>query len=157
MKKSLLFVCALAMLAGVAFWAYRVNYTTQDSMNRVASLHAQIAREREALSVLRAEWAYLNAPDRLRRLADAHFEELGLIPISPAHFESPEKIAYPPHRITVVADGIEYTVSILDHVKLGVPLPAPRPGDETAIEIQPDDEVVTVAEAVAKVVAGESR
>lgn len=128
MKRSLLFVFALTILSGVAFWAYRVNYTTQDSMDRVAALHAQIAREREMLAILRAEWAHLNAPDRLRRLAEAHFDLLGLIPLSPAHFENPEKIAYPPHRVTVVADGVEYTVAILDYIKLGVPMPLPRPG-----------------------------
>lgn len=130
MKKTLLFLFALAIVSGVAFWAYRVNYATQDAMSRVAALHAEIAREREALAVLRAEWAYLNAPDRLRRLADAHFDELGLIPIAPGHFEDPAKIAFPPRRITVVADGVEHIVSILDHEKLGVPAPTPRPGDE---------------------------
>ncbi len=152
MKKSLLFIFALSILAGVAFWAYRVNYTTQDSMDRVASLHDQIAREREALAVLRAEWAYLNAPDRLRRLVEAHFDQLGLIPLTPAHFETSEKIAYPPHRITVIADGVEYVVAVLDHVKLGVPLPTPRPGDEAPVEAllatRPETTDVAAAEAV---------
>src|SRR5690606_6275561 len=60
-----LYLSAIVLVAVCATWAYRVNYATQEAMNRVADLRAAIALEREALGVLRAEWAYLNRPDRL--------------------------------------------------------------------------------------------
>jgi hypothetical protein len=62
MKRGLLFISALTILGGVAFWAYRVDYTLQRKESRVAALHRQIAQERDALAVLRAERDYLNAP-----------------------------------------------------------------------------------------------
>ena len=77
---------AAAVVAAVAFWAYKVNYAAQAALERVADLRAEIAREREAIRVLEAEWAWLNAPDRLRALLDAHGAELGLAPMEGGRF-----------------------------------------------------------------------
>lgn len=90
-----LFLAALAAIVIVATWAYRVNYDVQDALRRVTELRSQIAREREAISVQRAEWAYLNRPERLRELADLHFKTLQLMPLLPDHFAEPEAVSYP--------------------------------------------------------------
>lgn len=94
--RSLLYVGAGFAVLGLAFWAYRENYATQAALNRVAELEAKISRQREALSVLRAEWAYLNRPDRLRDLVDLNFDRLGLLPFLPDQFAALEQVAYPP-------------------------------------------------------------
>ncbi len=101
--KSGLYVFAIAAIIVVATWAYRVNYDVQDALGRVASLRGEIAHEREALGVLRAEWAYLNRPARLRELADLNFKELQLMPLLPEHFAAPESAAYPvsPEALTI--------------------------------------------------------
>ena len=88
---------AMAFLAVIAlgFWAYRENYATQAALNEVEALQRQIVGLREALSVQRAEWAYLNRPDRLRDLATVNFDRLGLLPMEPHQFGNAADVAYP--------------------------------------------------------------
>jgi hypothetical protein len=93
--RGLLYVLALGLVAAVAVWAYRVNYRTLAALERVEDLRAEIAAEHEALDILRVEWAYLNAPARLSRLAAAHLPQLGLIALSPEHFADSAMVAYP--------------------------------------------------------------
>lgn len=95
MKTFLSIVAALAVM-GLAFWAYRENYATKAALDDVARLEQEIGRAREALSVLNAEWAYLNRPDRLRDLAELNFERLHLMPLRPEQFGSVGQVAYPP-------------------------------------------------------------
>lgn len=94
--RGVLYLSAIALVAVCATWAYRVNYATQAALARVADLRAAIALEREALGVLRAEWAYLNRPDRLSALVELHREALELAPLTPEQFVHVEMIAFPP-------------------------------------------------------------
>jgi hypothetical protein len=93
--RSLLYVTTFLGMIGLAFWAYHENYKTQAALGEVAQLQRDIGASRERLSVLRAEWAYQNRPDRLRDLADINFERLGLLPLRPEHFGRVDQVAYP--------------------------------------------------------------
>lgn len=93
--RTLLYISASAVLVVFAYWAYNVNYETQQAVARVETLRGDIATEREAISVLRAEWAYLNRPDRLRELAETHFVALGLMPMNAEHFGETKLVAFP--------------------------------------------------------------
>ena len=91
-----MFYLIVAMgLMGLAFWAYRENYRTQDAISRMEAVQNDIAGLRERLVVLRAEWAYLNRPSRLRELVVLNEEKLGLVPLTAGHFIPTSKIAYP--------------------------------------------------------------
>ncbi|MEP5154168.1 cell division protein FtsL [Planktotalea sp.] len=94
--RSLLYVITALAVIGLAFWAYRENYQTQAEIARVEKINRQIGNARDRLTVLRAEWAYLNRPDRLRDLADVNFERLGLLPLRPDQFGKVDQIAFPP-------------------------------------------------------------
>ena len=88
-------VFGVAMVLGLAVWAYQQNYATQDELRRIDSLNQQIAVNRERLAVLRAEWAYLNRPDRLRDLAQMNFDRLRLLPLNRASFGTVRGLPYP--------------------------------------------------------------
>jgi hypothetical protein len=100
--RPVLYVLAFLGLIALGFWAYRENYTTQASLREVRALQAEIADLREALSVQRAEWAYLNRPDRLRELVGLNFDRLMLLPMEPAQFGAAEQVAYPVPEIPAI-------------------------------------------------------
>lgn len=85
---------AIGVLA-LAFWAYHVNYDTQDRVDTLRDLNREISSLNEGLSVLNAEWAYLNRPKRLRELVNLNFGALQLLPMTPEQFGSVGQIAYP--------------------------------------------------------------
>lgn len=93
--RILIRVLTVIAVIGLGFWAYRENYRTQAALSDVRKLQSEIAGLRETLSVLKAEWAYLNRPDRLRELADINFDRLQLLPLVPEQFGAVEQVAYP--------------------------------------------------------------
>ncbi|WP_146587502.1 cell division protein FtsL [Puniceibacterium confluentis] len=105
--RSLLYVTTFLGMIGLAFWAYHENYKTQAALGKVEQLQREIGAARERLSVLRAEWAYQNRPDRLRDLADINFERLGLLPLRPGHFGRVDQIAYPAEPELPITDPVD--------------------------------------------------
>ncbi len=87
-------IFALAVI-GLGYWAYHQSIQTKAAIDQVETLQRHIGRDRERLAVLRAEWAYLNRPDRLRELADLNFEALGLMPMTPDQFGEIDEIIRP--------------------------------------------------------------
>lgn len=94
--RPVLYVVTFLSVMGLAFWAYRENYATQEALKEVSALNREIAALRESLSVQRAEWAYLNRPDRLRELAALNFDRLGLLPLEATQFGSADQVPFPP-------------------------------------------------------------
>ena len=94
MRSFFLILAALAVM-GLAFWAYRENYRTQAELAELRDMQTEVGELRESLSVLNAEWAYLNRPDRLRALADINFPRLGLLPLQPEQFGEVAQVTYP--------------------------------------------------------------
>lgn len=94
--RSFFIVLSAAMVIGLAFWAYRENYQTQSAQARSVEAQRKIAEARQRLRVLKAEWAYLNRPERLRDLAEINFDRLGLLPLQPYQFGKIDQVSYPP-------------------------------------------------------------
>ncbi len=93
--RSLLYLCTALAVIALAAWAYRENHLTQQAMNERRALEREIVLLDETISIQRAEWAYLNRPDRLRHLVDLNFADLRLVPITGAHFGEIGQIVYP--------------------------------------------------------------
>jgi len=84
--RTFFYLFSSCLLLMSAYWAYSVNYTTRTAEARVALIENQIIQETDKIEVLRAEWAYLNRPERLTRLAEANFEMLKLVPVRADHY-----------------------------------------------------------------------
>lgn len=105
--RGLFYVLTAFAVIGLAFWAYQENYKTQSSIAEVRELHREIGAAHERLGMLRAEWAYLNRPDRLADLADLNFDRLGLLPLMPDAFGAVDQIIYPLPPILPITNPIE--------------------------------------------------
>lgn len=70
---------AILVVMGFAWWAYGESYRTRMVREEVERLEDRIAATREQIASLRAEWAYLNRPERLKILAELNFPFLGLV------------------------------------------------------------------------------
>lgn len=77
--RATLFCICLAVAVG--FGLFHVKYKVQALEEELVRLNRQIVHEQEQLHVLRAEWAYLNRPERLEDL-NGRFLRLG--PATPA-------------------------------------------------------------------------
>ena len=109
--RSLLYVMTAFAVMGLAFWAYRENYRTQAELNEARALQSEIAELREKLGVLKAEWAYLNRPDRLRELADINFGRLGLLPLEPRQFGDVREVGYPGLTLLPITASVDARAS----------------------------------------------
>ena len=93
--RGVLYTLSIILVVALAFWAYDEGYETRATERAVAQLKREIGQRHQELSMLNAEWAYLNRPDRLAALAEMNFETLGLMPLSAEHFATIDQVAYP--------------------------------------------------------------
>lgn len=105
--KSLLYVLTALGVLGLAFWAYRENYATQQVLKHTQRLQREIGEAKVRLSVLNAEWAYLNRPGRLRELAEINFDRLGLLPLRPDQFGSIDEVGFPAEPLLPITDPVD--------------------------------------------------
>ncbi|HET7849045.1 MAG TPA: hypothetical protein VFL51_08285 [Pseudolabrys sp.] len=81
----LLNVLVIVSLIFAAAFVYKIKFDSTLQIERVAKLHGQIRRERDAIATLRAEWSRLDNPARIQALAERH---LTLKPVSPTQFDT---------------------------------------------------------------------
>lgn len=110
--RHILFVLTALAVIGLGFWAYRENYETQASLREVERLQREMGRMREELAILKAEWAYLNRPERLRELADLNYDRLGLMPFMPEQFGRVDQVAFPPEESLEISNAIDVSGQI---------------------------------------------
>lgn len=70
----LLHLIAICLLVGSAGYVYSIKYETLYYAEQLAKLKHKIQREREAIAVVKAEWAMLNRPERLQRMVEQHLD-----------------------------------------------------------------------------------
>ncbi|MFM7415433.1 MAG: hypothetical protein ACKO51_06555 [Alphaproteobacteria bacterium] len=74
---------SLIAAAGAGLYLYQVKHSVSMLDRELRDVNRQTEVVRERTQILRAEWALLNEPDRLRQVAQRH---LALEPMAPAQF-----------------------------------------------------------------------
>jgi hypothetical protein len=74
----------IGALVFAAAYVYRIKMESTERTERVLRLRAEIREQRDAIAVLRAEWAKLDAPLRLQGLAERH---LALKPLNANQYD----------------------------------------------------------------------
>lgn len=80
--RLVLLVISFALCIISAVWAYQMNYDTRAKKKQIVNINKKISYTLNRIELLKAEWAFLNSPDRLSKLVDQNFKVLGLIPIT---------------------------------------------------------------------------
>lgn len=81
----LLNILVIGALIVAASFVYKIKFVSTLQAERVAKVRGELRRERNEIAVLRAEWGKLDAPSRVKGLADRH---LDLRPVEPTQFNN---------------------------------------------------------------------
>lgn len=79
---TILFVAIAGLLS---FALFSVKYQVADLEGQLNDINRSIARDHQAIHVLKAEWSFLNDPQRLRDLVRKY---LTLVPVEGAQIET---------------------------------------------------------------------
>ena len=64
----------VTVIVVASFMLYRVKYEVQSLKAQIVVVSLEMEQEKELLHVEAAEWAYLNRPDNLKKLADKYLK-----------------------------------------------------------------------------------
>lgn len=112
-------VLCLLLAVGLAVVLLTLKHQVQQLDDQLGSLNREIASEQQTIQVLKAEFAYLTQPDRLRKLAT---QFLSLEPVEPrqlATFANVDAVlASLPQSASVSAKGSKQTAGTRTTVQL---------------------------------------
>ena len=94
----------LLVIGGLVFaaaYVYQIKMDSTARTERVLRLRAEIREQREAIAVLRAEWAKLDAPLRLQGLAERH---LPLKPLTATQYDALKNLPERPPKLVKPGD-----------------------------------------------------
>jgi cell division protein FtsL len=115
-------IVVVLVLVGSAVYAYSIKYQTILRAEQITKMKHEVKAERDAIAMLRAEWAYLTRPERIQELADKH---LDLQPLSVGQIVSAQSLPEKPERIDSIGRK-------LDALGLGGAATTPGSGGEPA-------------------------
>jgi hypothetical protein len=82
----------IGALVFAAAYVYRIKMESTARVERVLKLRAEIREQRDAIAVLRSEWAKLDAPLRLQGLSERH------LPLKPLNANQYDQLKNLPER-----------------------------------------------------------
>jgi hypothetical protein len=102
---------SVAALVGV----YALKYSVEETASAKAALEHTIARQESDLSMLKADWAYLNQPSHIAPIVERHVADLNLQPLKASQIGSFDLIPMRPP-----APDAEGLTELLESLEAGV-------------------------------------
>src|SRR6185295_7263076 len=113
----------IATLVLVCFGLYNGVYAAKARERELQRLNAEIAKEGETIRALKAEWSFLNQPDRLQALARKH---LALAPTNPNQIVVMASLPVRGEAWTGQAPIVDFN-DLPRRAEPTVPMPRPKP------------------------------
>ncbi|MCX8996472.1 hypothetical protein NOF55_05065 [Rhizobiaceae bacterium BDR2-2] len=127
----------IGMMVVAATITYQIKHRADEKLQEVRRLQAEIKLERDTIELLKADWALLSQPNRLRKLVEAYNDELKLEPTQPTQLARPSELpmlrsqAPQPEVAEGAAGGEGRPNSVFGTVIGGIAIPALRPDTMT--------------------------
>jgi cell division protein FtsL len=99
-----LHVLAIGAVIASAAYVYGVKYQTIYASEQIVKTRHLIARERDAINVLRAEYAHLVRPDRLQALAD---KQIDMQPLALTQIVKADDLPEPAAKVDSIGRKLE--------------------------------------------------
>jgi len=115
---DLLLIGAMAAAATVT---YQIKHHTDNKLEEVHRLEAEIKLEKDTIDLLKADWALLTQPNRLERLLKVYGAELQLEPTQPEQLARPVELPMPRDQLPKpeVAEGEQSKDPVSDLITTG--------------------------------------
>lgn len=104
----ILMLTSLAALIAV----YALKYATVDAANANLAMKTKIEEQKTELSLLKADWAYINQPGYIAPIIERHAEDLQMAMIGPEQFISIDDI--PMRKIEPDSDALTELLEALE-------------------------------------------
>ncbi|MFT6557530.1 hypothetical protein [Sneathiella sp.] len=111
MKRTITLAMVIA-IAIVSYIPYQLYYETQQLEKDLSELRRDISKNKQAIRILKAEWAYENRPEKLQALAAKYLPLLLVSPHQVATLGEVPRRAIDPYMVSTKA----------------IPVPRKRPG-----------------------------
>ena len=72
MSRLLLLCCVVIMVGVSAYGLFKIKHEVQNQKKDLVEIRRQLANDYRVIHMLEAEWAYVNNPERIKKLAKRH-------------------------------------------------------------------------------------
>lgn len=86
----------IAVMLSAAAFTYKTKHEADNEMERIQTLRAQIAVEKDRIDVMKADWSLLRQPARLQTLAEFYKDELELEQVQARQIVRIDDLPIPP-------------------------------------------------------------
>lgn len=137
-------LCALTLSAASGFMLFSTAQKVQQADSAVQHMRSNVAQEEQTIRVLRAEWDYLNRPDRLEALVKNKLEMVPATPDSVRSETADLPNVYTPIIPARKPDYTAPTLKAIPAVAESVSLPKPAAPQSPAAETAPQKNFQTL-------------